>query len=66
MFCERPLFVLLRQQPENLKQNVDVVPFWKNFCGRPCLWCNKHSGVQRGGERGAGPGHPRREGIQRV
>jgi len=35
VFCERP-FELRRQQRENDKQNVDVVPPWKNFCGRPC------------------------------
>jgi len=35
-FCEHP-FALQRQQPEKDKQNVDVAPPWKNFCGRPWL-----------------------------
>ena len=30
--CERP-FALHRLKPEKHKQNVDVVPSWKNFCG---------------------------------
>jgi len=33
--CERP-FALHRLKPEKYKQNVDVVPPWKNFCGRQC------------------------------
>jgi len=32
---ERP-FTMNRQQVENGKQNVDIAPPWKNFCGRPC------------------------------
>jgi len=35
-FCERP-FALHCQQPENDKQNFDVVLRWKNFCGRPWM-----------------------------
>jgi len=31
--CERP-FALHRLKPEKHKQNVDVVPPWKNFRGR--------------------------------
>jgi len=31
--CERP-FALHRLKPEKHKQNVDVVPPGKNFCGR--------------------------------
>jgi len=34
-FCERP-FALYHQQLEIGKQNFDVGPLWKNFCGRPC------------------------------
>jgi len=30
-FCERPFC----QQPENVKQNVDIAHPWKIFCGRP-------------------------------
>jgi len=37
-------FRLIRQQPEKDKQNVDVLPPWKNICTHPCpqrsLWAD--------------------------
>jgi len=46
-FCEHP-FALRHQQPEKDKQNGDVPPIRKNFCGPPCrsvwrLWANRRN-----------------------